>query len=113
MVGYEGAPFTQADHRIALLFQTVDQDNSGHIDAKDLGKALANGGMGSFSQEACEMMINMVDTNLTGTIDINEFGKLIMDIQQWKAMFDGSDLDRSGQLNQEEFNQALQKMGYR
>lgn len=59
------------------------------------------------------MMINMFDTNLTGTIDINEFGKLFNYIQQWKAMFEGYDKDRSGQINQDEFNQALQQMGYR
>lgn len=69
--------------------------------------------MSKFSEEACQMMINMFDTNLTGTIDMNEFGKLFNYIQQWKAMFEGYDKDRSGQINQDEFNQALQQMGYR
>merc|ERR1719219_749124 len=59
------------------------------------------------------MMINMFDTNQTGTIDINEFGKLFQYINQWKAMFEGYDKDRTGVIDQGEFTQALQQMGYR
>merc|ERR1719308_795547 len=95
------------------LVRAVDQDNSGQIDAKELGQALANGDMSQFSQEACQMMINMFDSNLAGTIDVNEFGKLFQYINQWKAMFEGYDRDRSGQIDQGEFTQALQQMGYR
>ena len=40
-------------------------------------------------------MINMFDTNMTGTIDVTEFGRLFTYIQQWKAMFEGFDRDRS------------------
>jgi len=101
------------DPQVAQWFQAVDQDNSGQIDAKELGQALANGDMSQFSQEACQMMINMFDSNLTGTIDVNEFGKLFQYINQWKAMFEGYDRDRSGQIDQGEFTQALQQMGYR
>jgi len=110
---YGGAPVAQVDPQVAQWFQAVDQDNSGQIDAKELGQALANGDMSQFSQEACQMMINMFDTNLTGTIDVNEFGKLFQYINQWKAMFEGYDRDRSGQIDQGEFTQALQQMGYR
>ena len=39
-------------------------------------------------------MINMFDTNQTGTIDMNEFGRLFAYIQQWKAMFENFDRDR-------------------
>ena len=37
----------------------------------------------------------MFDTNQTGTIDMNEFGRLFAYIQQWKAMFENFDRDRS------------------
>ena len=36
----------------------------------------------------------MFDTNQTGTIDMNEFGRLFAYIQQWKAMFENFDRDR-------------------
>lgn len=98
---------------MAQWFQAVDQDNSGQIDAKELGSALANGDGSMFSEEACKVMINMFDTNLTGTIDIHEFGKLFAYIQQWKAMFEGFDRDRTGTIDQGEFTQAIQQMGYR
>jgi len=110
---YGGAPVVQVDPQVAQWFQAVDQDNSGQIDAAELGQALANGDMSKFSQEACQMMINMFDSNLTGTIDVNEFGKLFQYINQWKAMFEGYDKDRSGLIDQGEFTQALQQMGYR
>ena len=108
-----GVPVTQVDPQVAQWFQAVDQDNSGHIDAKELGQALANGDMSKFSEEACQLMITMFDSNLTGTIDINEFGKLFAYINQWKGTFEKYDRDRSGVIDQGEFSQALQEMGYR
>jgi len=59
------------------------------------------------------MMIELYDANMSGTIDVNEFEKLFTYINQWKAMFEGLDKDRSGRLEQEEVNQAFQQMGYR
>lgn len=101
------------DPQVRQWFQAVDQDNSGHIDSKELGQALANGDGTMFSEEACKMMINMFDTNHTGTIDCNEFGSLFAFIQQQKAMFESHDRERSGTISQEGFTQALQQLGYR
>ena len=101
------------DPQVAQWFQAVDQDNSGQIDATELGQALANGDMTKFSEEACRMMINMFDTNTTGTIDVHEFGKLFNYINEWKRMFESFDRNKEGTLNQEEFGSALQTMGYR
>jgi len=111
--GVGGAPVTQVDPAVAQWFQAVDQDNNGHIDSKELSQALVNGDMSHFSQEACQTMIKMFDVNLTGTIEIDEFGKLFEYIQQWKGMFEGFDRDRRGVLDEREFSQALQQMGYR
>jgi len=112
--GYGAPPQHQpVDQQVMQWFQAVDQDRSGQIDAKELGQALANGDGTMFSEEACRMMINMFDTNMTGTIDVNEFGRLFQYIQQWKAMFEGFDKDKTGSIDQGEFNQALQQMGYR
>jgi len=120
--GYGGAPpgqpgfpggQPQVDPQVMQWFQAVDQDRSGQIDAKELGSALANGDGTMFSEEACRMMINMFDRNMTGTIDVNEFGALFKYIQQWKAMFEGYDKDRTGSIEEGEFTQALQQMGYR
>jgi len=104
---------TQVDPAVVQWFQAVDQDKNGHIDSQELSQALVNGDMSNFSQEACQTMIKMFDVNLTGTIEIDEFGKLFEYIQQWKGMFEGFDRDRRGVLDEGEFSQALQQMGYR
>merc|ERR1712215_231233 len=44
---------------------------------------------------------------------MGELGRLFTYIQQWKAMFGGFDRDRTGTIDQGEFSQALQQMGYR
>ena len=108
--GYPGAQ-PPVDPQVMQWFQAVDQDNSGQIDAKELGQALANGDMSMFSEEACRMMINMFDTNRTGTIDVHEFGKLFNYINDWKRMFENFDKDKEGTLSQEDFMAALQSMG--
>jgi len=121
--GYQGAPppgqggypggGPAPNPQIAQWFNAVDQDRSGQIDSKELQKALVNGNWSNFSEEACRMMIELYDANMSGTIDVNEFEKLFTYINQWKAMFEGLDKDRSGRLEQEEVNQAFQQMGYR
>jgi len=101
------------DPQIAQWFHAVDQDRSGHIDAKELQRALVNGNWSHFSEEACRMMITMFDKDKSGTISMVEFGALFAYINQWKAMFEGVDRDRSGYIEEGEFQQALQGMGYR
>ena len=76
-------------------------------------QALANGDMSMFSEEACRMMINMFDSNTTGTIDIQEFGKLFTFVNEKKGMFESFDRNKEGTLSQDEFLSALQSMGYR
>jgi len=114
--GYPGGPMGGAppvDPQIASWFNAVDQDRSGQIDANELKQALANGDGTMFSEGACRMMIEMFDRNLTGTIDIQEFGQLFQYINQMKGMFEGFDKDRTGTIDQGEFTQALQQMQYR
>ena len=110
--GYPGAT-PPVDPTVAQWFQAVDQDDSGQIDATELGQALANGDMTKFSEEACRMMITMFDTNMTGTIDVHEFGKLFKYINDWKGMFENFDRNKEGTLSQEDLTAAFQSMGYR
>jgi len=55
----------------------------------------------------------MFDRDKSGQINVQEFGALFAYINQWKGMFEGIDRDRSGFIEQAEFTQALQQMGYR
>lgn len=100
-------------HQVVQWFQAVDQDRSGQIDARELQRALVNGNMAQFSEEACRMMIDMFDANHSGTIDVAEFGRLFDYINQWRAAFMGFDRDRSGTIDQGELGQAMHQLGYR
>ena len=48
----------------------------------------------------------MFDLKRSGTIDIREFGALFNYINQWKAMFESIDRDRSGFIDQNELMQG-------
>merc|ERR1719290_739694 len=92
--GYPGYGTPQqpaVDPQVQQWFNAVDSDRSGQIEAKELQKALVNGNWSNFSEEACRMMIEMFDTNMSGTIDVNELEKLFSYVNQWKAMFEALD----------------------
>ncbi len=48
----------------------------------------------------------MFDRNRTGTISIGEFGDLFAYINQWKALFESIDRDRSGFIEFQELQQG-------
>lgn len=58
-------------------------------------------------------MIKMFDRDNTGTINVNEFCELWKYLGQWRQTFDRYDVDRSGNISQQELSSALQQMGYR
>ena len=58
-------------------------------------------------------MIKMFDRDNTGKIDLNEFGHLWNYLGQWRQVFNRYDIDRSGNISQQELGSALQQMGYR
>ena len=58
-------------------------------------------------------MIKMFDRDNTGTINVNEFCELWKYLGQWRQTFDRYDVDRSGNISQQELASALQQMGYR
>jgi len=55
----------------------------------------------------------MYDSDKTGTIDLQEFQQLFNYINQWKAIFESHDRDRSGRIEESEMAQAFQQMGFR
>lgn len=93
-------------------FQTVDTDHSGSINLKELKQALVNSNWSAFNDETCLMMINMFDKSRTGRIDLFGFSALWAFMQQWRALFQQYDRDRSGCISGTELHQALSQMGY-
>ena len=101
------------DPQVQQWFSAVDQDRSGQIDYKELQRALVNGNWSNFSEEACRMMVDMFDRDKSGQINVQEFASLFNYINQWKALFESIDRDRSGFIEHAELTQAFQQMGYR
>uniref|UniRef100_A0A1B0D4A2 EF-hand domain-containing protein n=1 Tax=Phlebotomus papatasi TaxID=29031 RepID=A0A1B0D4A2_PHLPP len=95
------------------IFQVVDRDRSGKINAEELKGALVNGKGQNFSDTACRLMIGMFDQDHSGTIDINEFDKLYNYINQWLNAFKSYDRDQSGHIDEGELSSAFQQMGFR
>ena len=48
----------------------------------------------------------MYDKNASGSIDVNEFQQLFGSINQWKAIFQGYDTDKSGSIEQAELTKG-------
>ncbi|KPP61975.1 hypothetical protein Z043_119873, partial [Scleropages formosus] len=93
-------------------FQSVDTDHSGFISLKELKQALVNSNWSAFNDETCLMMINMFDKTKSGRMDVFGFSALWVFMQQWRALFQQYDRDRSGCISGTELHQALGQMGY-
>ncbi|ORY94961.1 hypothetical protein BCR43DRAFT_494886 [Syncephalastrum racemosum] len=101
-----------ADPQLWYWFQAVDTDRSGYLTADELQRALINGDWTPFNMETVRMMVNMFDTDNTGTIDFNEFSGLWRYIEDWQRCFRTFDADGSGNIDAAELRNALQTFGY-
>jgi len=102
-----------ADPQIAQWFHTVDKNRTGRLGPTELQQALRNNNYSTFDIAVVQLMIKMFDRDNTGTINVNEFCELWKYLGQWRQTFDRYDVDRSGNISQQELASALQQMGYR
>jgi len=63
--------------QIDSVFDMIDRDNSGEIDAEELREALASMGMKTLTTKNIETMISVVDVNNDGVVDREEFHTLV------------------------------------
>jgi len=113
--GHSGYPPQQQQNQQAQIwqwFQAVDSDGNGQLTAEELQKALVNGDWSPFNLETVRLMVNMFDTDHSGTIGFNEFSGLWRYIEDWKKCFQGFDTDGSGTIDQRELKAALKAFGY-
>lgn len=95
------------------VFQQVDKDRSGAIDARELQSALSNGNWTPFNPDTVKLMIAMFDKNQKGTINFEEFGALWKYVTDWQQCFRSFDQDSSGNINKNELRTAITTFGYR
>ncbi|KAH7970658.1 hypothetical protein HPB49_013273 [Dermacentor silvarum] len=95
------------------MFNNVDKNRSGKINAAELQKALSNGTWKPFNPDTVHLMINIFDRSRTGTINFQEFTSLWNYINDWLKCFQSFDKDRSGSIDKRELGDALTSFGYR
>lgn len=84
----------------------------GQIDANELQRCLSSAGQ-QYSKETCRIMITMLDRDYSGKMGFSEFKELYQVIGQWQQTFWNFDRDRSGTVEPNELQQALNAFGYR
>jgi Ca2+-binding EF-hand superfamily protein len=112
-MAYYGQPAAPDRNFLYSVFQKVDRDGSGSINANELQSALSNGTFSPFNPETCRLMIGMFDRNNSGTIDFDEFGALWKYVTDWQNCFRSFDRDNSGTIDRAELLTALTSFGYR
>lgn len=95
------------------IFQSVDRDRSGYINAEELQQALSNGTWKPFNSETVRLMIGMFDSQSRGQIGFEDFGALWKYVTDWQNCFRSFDRDNSGNIDKAELQTALTTFGYK
>ncbi|XP_023019156.1 programmed cell death protein 6 isoform X1 [Leptinotarsa decemlineata] len=118
------------------VFQRVDKDRSGFINADELGSALSNGTWSPFNPETVRLMIGkrilykiqfntftgpllyffqqgMFDRHNRGQVSFEDFTSLWKYVTDWQNCFRSFDRDNSGNIDKSELKTALVTFGYR
>ncbi|KAF8636675.1 hypothetical protein AX17_003481 [Amanita inopinata Kibby_2008] len=101
-----------ADPQVWHWFSAVDTDRSGYITANELQTALINANGAKFDLDTVKMLMNIFDTDRSGTIGFQEFTGLWKYIVDWQNVFRHFDHDQSGSIDGRELTEALQSFGY-
>ncbi|KAF7972099.1 hypothetical protein HWV62_10092 [Athelia sp. TMB] len=109
--GQPGAP-PGADPQLWQWFSAVDADKSGSITVNELQTALVNGNWTKFDLDTVKMLMNIFDTDRSGSIGFAEFSGLWKYIADWQGVFRHFDRDQSGSIEGSELAEALSSFGY-
>ena len=98
--------------KVVEVFEKVDKDGSGKINARELQEALSNGSWEPFSEALSMLFVGMFDRNGDGVLSLGEFKQLWSYLEQWTSTFRRFDADGSGRIGLSEFRNALSAFGY-
>ena len=87
-------------------------DRGGTLSVAELQRALQLAGL-SYSGKFTNSLINMVDADCSGALNVNEFLQMHAHLKAAHQCFIGNDRDRSGILTLNEVGPAFQSLGYR
>jgi len=100
------------DPVVVSWFQSVDTNNGGTVDAAELQRALALGGL-NYDTTCTGVMIRAFDSSGKGALNLEEFTRLHHFLTSVNQSFYTFDSDRSGQLSTSEVHNALQQAGFK
>ena len=69
---------SEQDEELIEVFKLFDKDGDGFIDAIDLRAIFVELGQDKISEDDCEFLIKLHDTDQDGLLDFNEFVSTIM-----------------------------------
>ncbi|OWM67269.1 probable calcium-binding protein CML49 [Punica granatum] len=99
------------DPSLVSCFQMADQDRSGFIDDKELQRALSSYNQ-TFSMRTVHLLMYLFTNTNTRKIGPKEFTSVFYSLQNWRAIFERFDRDRSGKVDANELREALLSLGF-
>ena len=103
--------YTADQAALQQWFFAVDTDRSGAVNAAELQKAMAQGGL-NFSMKLVSSMIRMYDADRTAQLSMQQFIELHHFLVKVQGVFSAADRQRTNQLDLNEIFAALQQLGY-
>ncbi|GMK54325.1 hypothetical protein CspeluHIS016_0109110 [Cutaneotrichosporon spelunceum] len=95
------------------LFAQFDSGRQGQLSYLDLERLLAKDGTVEAREDCVKMLMNIFDTDRSGSINFMEFEGLYRYIQDWHGIFKRFDQDNSGLIDSHELQAALQGFGFK
>ncbi|KAK1397475.1 putative calcium-binding protein CML49 [Heracleum sosnowskyi] len=99
------------DPNVIASFQLADRDSSGFIDDVELQKALTTY-RESFSLRTVRLLMFHFTNSNSRKIGPKEFTAVFYSLQNWRAIFEKFDRDRSGKIDASELREALLSLGF-
>ncbi|XP_043693523.1 calcium-binding protein CBP-like [Telopea speciosissima] len=99
------------DPSLVACFQMADEDRSGFIDDKELQRALSTYNQ-TFSLRTVHLLMYLFTGTNTRTIGPKEFISVYYSLQNWRAIFQRFDRDKSGKIDSKELQEALMSLGF-
>ncbi|KAK8858931.1 hypothetical protein IAR55_003162 [Kwoniella newhampshirensis] len=105
-------PVPAEDPELRAMFNQFDSLRSGQLSAYDLQRLLAKDATMDAREDCVKMLMNIFDTDRSGSINFMEFEGLYRYIQDWHGIFRRFDRDNSGLIDRKELHNALLGFGF-
>ncbi|KAG4088597.1 EF-hand [Neocallimastix lanati (nom. inval.)] len=102
--------WNHTEDEVRQWFNAVDTDGSGELTIEELRQALKNADNSSFSYQTIILIVRMINTRNTDTLNLNEFHAMMIYIDRWRKMFNLFDIDGNNSIDREELKEALYRL---